>query len=247
MTESFLNKLMNQLEEIVIEFITLDKEKVSRFIKQPLLINYDAKNDKLFYENEDKEIDDYFLDIEELGTETTGEWLSNRLIDPPFSTTFPNNRKMEKEARAIYKITTLVKLLKPTYASDYAALLKNYDFSKLEAMPDADVNYKNFESLLAHPSSNARLLGKCILSACNYVFKRQKKQIDPILDTAEESVLENLGILRKNLLKSMKEEINSEKLSWRKGGRSGTKLNKKLRHYLMGRLICISQIKKQKM
>lgn len=119
-----------------------------------------------------EEVPDEYNDIEALGTEPASGWISKQLPIPQFSTTFPNNRSMELEARALYKLFVLVQVFKPNYSDKFFELLDNYDFSLLRAKKEADyLEYETFSDLLMYATSNVKLMGKCVLSACNMVFK----------------------------------------------------------------------------
>lgn len=203
------------------EEVELDRGKVRNLMLTPNQIEYDADSDRLLCIHTHKDLEEDISDIELIKPVDADAWISKRLPDPTFSTTYSNNRMMEKESRAIYKLLVCIQVLKPSWQSHFFNILENYNFNTLTVEENVNVQYTNFSDLLAYVSSNARLLGKYLLSACNAKFVQQKKTVDPafasMLSTVERTELESLSVFRTNIIKVRTNEIQSEELSWKKG------------------------------
>jgi len=203
------------------EIVEFDLEVINKLINEPFFINYNSDNDQIVFEDATHEVVEYMKSIQEIEPAYSDEWISKRLPDIPFTTSYTRNRKMEKESRALYKLYVLIKILKPIYTTDFTFLLRNYNFEKLCINDEVDFKYRNFNEMLAKISSSSKLLGKYILSACNLKIAAQKKNVDPsfssLLSIPEQTELENILIIRKQLSKKYKLLIDKEPLNWKKG------------------------------
>lgn len=204
------------------EEVVFDRKTLAKLITEPVLIEYDHKTDSLKFNGVASGlVENVLKDIESIKPADADQWLSDRLPDPTFSTTYSNNRIMEKEARAVYKLLIYSSICENDWGPEFVKLLRDYDYEKLEVKEGSIERFKNFSEMLSFVSSNARLLGKYVLSACNTKFIKQKKPTDPgfvsLLNSAEVSELEKLGIMRNNLIKASKIALQNVEMSWQKG------------------------------
>lgn len=204
------------------EEVVFNKKALIKLLREPVLIEYDYTTDSLKFLGENgKEVNDILNDIESIKPADADQWLCQRLPDPTFSTTYSNDRRMEKEARAVYKLVVYASICKTDWMPEFLELLRNYDFEKLVRKDEGIGRFNNFSDMLSFVSSNARLIGKYVLSACNTKFIKQKKPTDPgfasLLTAAEASELEKLGIMRNNLIKASKAALQNVEMSWEKG------------------------------
>lgn len=230
-SEATVNALKQAMKDVKIvgsqvslfeQEVKFDKSKLAGLLKMPILIVYNHKTDSLVFKSENsEEIEDILTDIESIKPIDADEWICDRLPEPTFSTTYSNQRKMEKEARAVYKLIVYSKICKNDWTPEFYRLLRNYDFSALAVKEGFKERFNDFSDMLSYVSSNARLLGKYVLSACNTKFIKQKRPTDPgfasLLSSAEVSELEKLGIMRNNLIKASKIALQNVEMSWQKG------------------------------
>lgn len=217
---SKLNLIDNELS-LFNEEVVFDRKSLVTLIGKPFILEYDEVKDKIFCVGDDGNIADMLSDIESIKPSDADEWLSNRLPEPTFTTTYVNNRAMEKESRAVYKLIAYSVIFKPEWSSEFNKMLSSYDYEAL-IVPESKVrNYSLFSELLAYVSSNARILGKYVLSACNAKFVHQKKKVDPsyasLLSSAEVIELETLCLKRSSLIRKSQIDLSNTEMSWQKG------------------------------